>query len=310
VSDKSELLNETDDAIEHSPLERTITRAGTTVSVFIYRGREDAGWLLELEDELGGSTVWDEPFESDRAALDEALQTIERDGIHSFAERESDPAAMRALWDLAVAQPAIAELRRTLASGNGMVGFHGACGVFAAVASAPELRTPSEWLDLVRGDHVFERLSDVQRFTEGVMALYGEVVRSVMECSAHCCPPPEDSDAAREFCAGYVRIALSDSTWSRDARAVAKLAPLCTLAGAVSVEKLSEVAHASVDEPERWLQRAREELAVTVTSLHAYWAEARLQPQSLPQRRAAPKVGRNERCPCGSGTKFKKCCAR
>ena len=25
-------------------------------------------------------------------------------------------------------------------------------------------------------------------------------------------------------------------------------------------------------------------------------------------RRAAPKVGRNEPCPCGSGKKFKKCC--
>ena len=25
--------------------------------------------------------------------------------------------------------------------------------------------------------------------------------------------------------------------------------------------------------------------------------------------RSAPKVGRNERCPCGSGKKFKKCCA-
>jgi uncharacterized protein YecA (UPF0149 family) len=24
---------------------------------------------------------------------------------------------------------------------------------------------------------------------------------------------------------------------------------------------------------------------------------------------AAPKIGRNEPCPCGSGKKFKKCCA-
>ncbi len=27
-------------------------------------------------------------------------------------------------------------------------------------------------------------------------------------------------------------------------------------------------------------------------------------------RRSAPKVGRNDPCPCGSGKKFKKCCAR
>jgi preprotein translocase subunit SecA len=30
----------------------------------------------------------------------------------------------------------------------------------------------------------------------------------------------------------------------------------------------------------------------------------------LPVRREAPKVGRNEPCPCGSGKKFKSCCGR
>ncbi len=29
----------------------------------------------------------------------------------------------------------------------------------------------------------------------------------------------------------------------------------------------------------------------------------------VPVTRAAPKVGRNEPCPCGSGKKFKRCCA-
>jgi SEC-C motif-containing protein len=29
-----------------------------------------------------------------------------------------------------------------------------------------------------------------------------------------------------------------------------------------------------------------------------------------PVRREAPKVGRNDPCPCGSGKKFKKCCCQ
>jgi preprotein translocase subunit SecA len=29
-----------------------------------------------------------------------------------------------------------------------------------------------------------------------------------------------------------------------------------------------------------------------------------------PMRREAPKVGRNDPCPCGSGKKFKQCCGR
>jgi hypothetical protein len=36
------------------------------------------------------------------------------------------------------------------------------------------------------------------------------------------------------------------------------------------------------------------------------WREHR---RPAPIRRTAPKVGRNEPCPCGSGRKFKKCCA-
>ena len=316
MPDQSELLDQTDDVIEHSPLERDITRDGATVRVSIYRGREDAGWILEIEDGLGGSTVWDDVFDSDQAALDEALRTIEEDGIHSFTEPDSDRSSMRALWDLATAQPAIAELRRTLTESNDTSAFHRACGVFAAVASAPELRRPSEWLDLVKGDRVFEDLADAQRFANGVMALYDAVLRSVSECGAHCCPPPEDHAAVGAFCEGYVRIASTDPAWSCDAQALEKLAPMRALAGAEPLEKWRELAHASDEDLERWLQREREELAQTVLSLHAYGHDARqaaaaqVQRQSVPQRRAVPKVGRNQRCPCGSGKKYKKCCAQ
>ena len=38
--------------------------------------------------------------------------------------------------------------------------------------------------------------------------------------------------------------------------------------------------------------------------------EAFLAGTGLPTRRIEPKVGRNDRCPCGNGKKFKKCCGR
>ena len=34
------------------------------------------------------------------------------------------------------------------------------------------------------------------------------------------------------------------------------------------------------------------------------------EPLTLPMQREAPKVGRNDPCPCGSGRKFKSCCGR
>ncbi len=56
--------------IIHSPLERRITERGVSVEVMIYRGEGDAGWILEVVDHTGGSTVWDDAFASDQAALE------------------------------------------------------------------------------------------------------------------------------------------------------------------------------------------------------------------------------------------------
>jgi hypothetical protein len=49
MSDSSKLGDDYDDPLERSPLERDITRDGVTVRLFIYRGREEAGWILEIE---------------------------------------------------------------------------------------------------------------------------------------------------------------------------------------------------------------------------------------------------------------------
>lgn len=67
-----------------SPLERSVTQGGLTVKVFIYKFETDDDWVLEIEDHRGGSTVWDERFPTDQAALDEALKAIAEDGIESF----------------------------------------------------------------------------------------------------------------------------------------------------------------------------------------------------------------------------------
>lgn len=74
-----------DYVIIHSPLEQRVTRAGISVQVLIYRGEEDSSWILEVLDHLGGSTVWDDRFSTDQAALEEAIATIEAEGISSFA---------------------------------------------------------------------------------------------------------------------------------------------------------------------------------------------------------------------------------
>lgn len=74
---------EDDQYPKHSPLTQAVTREGKTVQVDIYEDGE-GGWLLEVIDEFNNSTVWNASFQSDQAALEEALRTIDEDGIDSL----------------------------------------------------------------------------------------------------------------------------------------------------------------------------------------------------------------------------------
>ena len=79
-----------DPEIVMSPLCREITGDDTRIQVDIYRGEHESGWILEVIDEENASTVWDEPFDTDREALDAVMEIIEREGIRSFLEGDTE----------------------------------------------------------------------------------------------------------------------------------------------------------------------------------------------------------------------------
>ncbi|MCA1773170.1 MAG: hypothetical protein LC677_11400 [Halomonas sp.] len=74
---------EDDFEVEMSPLCQKLTADGKTVEVEIYRG-DAGGWILEVVDEFGTSTVWDDEFDTDVVALEEVKATIRDDGIDSL----------------------------------------------------------------------------------------------------------------------------------------------------------------------------------------------------------------------------------
>ena len=71
-------MTDSDEPIMHSPLSQSVTRDGKTVSIEIYDDGE-GGWLLEVIDEYGTSTVWDDSFATDQEALADALKAIDED---------------------------------------------------------------------------------------------------------------------------------------------------------------------------------------------------------------------------------------
>ena len=84
-------MAEDDIEIESSPLCRKMEQNGIEVEIHIFRIQgSDEGWSLEVVDEESNSTVWDELFDTDHAALDELMRTIEEEGISVFLHPPDD----------------------------------------------------------------------------------------------------------------------------------------------------------------------------------------------------------------------------
>jgi uncharacterized protein YecA (UPF0149 family) len=60
--------------------------------------------------------------------------------------------------------------------------------------------------------------------------------------------------------------------------------------------------------PDKIIERIAERMGNAMSKKHFGITMGLRQGPSAPWKRKKPKVGRNERCPCGSGKKYKKCC--
>lgn len=105
-----------------------------------------------------------------------------------------------------------------------------------------------------------------------------------------------------EWCHGYMRgVALDAFAWRASEADIEELLRPIRLRGTVEGWGRIDTMNAA--------DQAREQNAIaqSVRALHKYWLDRRAL-QSAPSRRASPKVGRNDPCPCGSGRKYKHCC--
>jgi hypothetical protein len=84
----SDLEDEDEYVIIESPLCTRVENENTFVDIRIYREEKDDFWILEVIDEEWGSTIWEDQFPTDQAALKEALDTIEKEGLEVFLQDE------------------------------------------------------------------------------------------------------------------------------------------------------------------------------------------------------------------------------
>jgi len=72
-----------------SGLSQPITVEGHELQIEIYSLEGEPKWSLEVIDEDATSSVWDDLFDSDQEALDEALRVIGEEGLSAFRDGEN-----------------------------------------------------------------------------------------------------------------------------------------------------------------------------------------------------------------------------
>lgn len=316
----------------HSSLSQDVTRNGKTVRIEIYQDGK-AGWILEVVDEYGNSTVWDDPFESDQLALDEALKTIDEEGIVSMigepasfsaSQQTSNPfAGMAPLLD-----EELDELEDFLMSddtSDKTMMLDTLDGYLTAIVSGPVTVMPSVWLPGVwgptaRDEPAFDTVEQAERITTLIMRHMNGIIWNLQydpDAFAPIIAMAPETDSRREFrdgemwAYGYMTgIELQREHWKPffdDSSCVDALRPIYLLGG----DDLNP-------EDERLTQTLEQREALTdqipasVAWIYRFWLPYR---EAITERviatsfqREHPKVGRNDPCPCGSGKKFKKCC--
>ncbi|WP_133240059.1 UPF0149 family protein [Limnohabitans planktonicus] len=328
--------------IIHSPLSQTYSADSQSLRVLIYR-LPDTQWSLEVVDEAGTSTVWDDLFETDKQVLEEAFMAIESEGIGSFIskahheDKTAEPALLKALAQGKI-QPTVQEVQDMMAplsdadlaeldqflldgvDNDEAMTLDTLDGYLHAIAIGPQTIMPSQWLPKVWGEDsaVMPPMDNLEQFNN-IMGLVMRHYNSIISAFQH--KPPfvapywgirkyetgvyEDAEGwAYGFTEG---VALNRAAWK----------PLFDTAQGQQwyrpIGLLGEEAFSAEQDELTKTPPQREQLAQQIenslVNIHAFWLPLR---QAMYERetsqRLRTKVGRNEPCPCGSGKKFKKCC--
>jgi uncharacterized protein len=188
-------------------------------------------------------------------------------------------------------------------------------GLLAAVVSAPAPIPPSRWLPVVLGEeHEFATDEEAQEITGLLIALHNDVADQLNQGEGFDFifygGEGEDHDSIAVWCEGYLMgVDLAEPGWEQDTSPEdldELLFPFLMLSGQWKDMQIA-AGEPPMDpaEEEKVLADLRAALADEVLANRKYWF-ARSIPPTV--RRSAPKVGRNDPCPCGSGKKFKNCC--
>ncbi|MEJ1968300.1 MAG: UPF0149 family protein [Rhizomicrobium sp.] len=188
-------------------------------------------------------------------------------------------------------------------------------GFLAAIAIGPEPVDPEEWMPAVwnGAEPDFETSAQAIAVRRAIFGRYDGIVREV---AAGTYAPILDRDTdgmplPHGWAEGFMTGAgLRIEAWSKlfgseqDDTIAYPILALCDDENGVPLFDLSK------KDREILLAQSPDLIAQAVIDIADYWQQKNKPPPpgAIPVR-TEPKIGRNDPCPCGSGKKYKKCCA-
>jgi uncharacterized protein len=316
-----------DDDIEiiKSPLCQEITQDGHTIQVEIYEDGEGR-WILEAVDEYGNSTIWDDHFETDHAAVEYLNQAIKEEGFESLI---GEPPGLKSnLQDAGLTDDEMDELDAFLlsdATSDETMMLDQLDGYLTAIVSGPVTVIPSKWLPRVWGpssrhEPVFDTVEQAMRINSLIMRHMNGIIADLQDAPDGYSPlvditvyqeDPHEYADGEMWAYGYLNgIELCRTDWNeffKQADSENIMRPIRLLGD----DDLPEDQLKLTETPQQ-REELTSELAASAVRIYQFWLPYR---QAIHERTIAttyqrehPKIGRNDPCPCGSGKKFKRCC--
>lgn len=191
-------------------------------------------------------------------------------------------------------------------------------GFLCAVISGPVQIPSGVWMPLVFGDTDYENQAQGPEIVALLLKFHNSIAAALADDAEFdlILYGLEDDPDQLDFAAwsdGYVYGSqIGDVDWFEAAGEFAhdlseKMEVFFLLNGMLKEDTLkNKEPWLSAKEEKKLLVQAQEDMPETVGALYRFWRSLNAPVATL--RREAPKVGRNDPCPCGSGKKFKQCC--
>ena len=193
-------------------------------------------------------------------------------------------------------------------------------GFFAALICGPELIPPSEYLEEIWGgdEAPFESIGELEEFLSLVMRHWNHIAGLLADPNEIFEPQlwveeGEEVPGGNRWAMGFMRgLEMRRESWNEIFKDEDKFAMLLPVLALVHEHDPDPEMRTWKTSPDRELrERLVVGLAVAAQQLYDFFRvsctqEARR--KATGERKASPKIGRNDPCYCGSGKKYKRCC--